>query len=155
MSCGYVVHCHVAVIHANELENEVCHPGEVEDDDTDLTDVRFATNHVGGEKEEDDRYGECSDREGEFVGVDVGDDDEELHGKAQEEEKVEFEEGDVNLTGISMDTGRRNGSGLNLPDMSDIASSISNPQRCACRLSMQTHRIVSTQRNSAAPFPEQ
>lgn len=90
---------HVAfVVHAHELEDEVGHGREVDDDHDCLTDVRFATGDKGCEEEEADGHGDGDDCEVEFkVGEVRANDNEELYGEGEEEEKVEFEESDVNL----------------------------------------------------------
>jgi hypothetical protein len=86
------------LVHAYELEDEVGHSDEVEGDDDALAEVSFAAGDPRGEEQENNGDGEGGYGENEFVGVDVAAcDDEELHGKAEEEEEVEFEEGDVNL----------------------------------------------------------
>ena len=90
---------HVAlVIHAHELEDEVGHGREIDDDHNCLTDVRFATGDKCREEEEANGHRDCDDCEVEFeVGEVRAHDDEELHGEGEEEEKVELEESDVNL----------------------------------------------------------
>ena len=84
------------IVHTNELENEVRHSGEVEEDDESLAGIGFPSRDVGGEEEESDCDGQGGDRKCEFVGLAVHD-DEELDCEAEEEEEVEFEEGDVDL----------------------------------------------------------
>lgn len=88
------------VVHAHELEDEVGHCGEVDDDHDRLADVRFPAGDKGGEEEEADCYWNGDDGEVEFEVGEVGaDDHEELHGEGKEEEEIEFEEGDVDLEG--------------------------------------------------------
>jgi len=70
------------VVHAHQLEDEVGHAGEVDDDDDDLPGVGFAAGEEGGEEEEDDGYGEGGDGEPFFEVGGVGDHDEELDGEA-------------------------------------------------------------------------
>jgi len=76
-------------VHAHEFEDEVGHPGEVEEDDDALAEGVFGAADPHGEEEEEDCDDEGGDCEGEFVGVAM-DDDEELDGEADEEEEVEF-----------------------------------------------------------------
>lgn len=86
------------VVHAHELEDEVGHGGEIDNNHDCLADVRFATGDKGREEEEADGHGHRDNCEVEFeVGEVRADDDEELNGKGEEEEKVELEESDVNL----------------------------------------------------------
>ena len=89
MPHGSVFGREVGVVHAVELEDEVRHAGEVEEDDEGLAPVGFAAGEVGGEEEEEDGDGEGGDGEGEFVGFAVHD-DEELDGEGEKEKEVEF-----------------------------------------------------------------
>ena len=91
---------HVAlVVHAHELEDEVGHGSQIYDDHDCLADVGFATGDKSREEEEADGHRDRDDCEVEFeVGEVRADDDEELDGKCKEEEKVELEESDVNLS---------------------------------------------------------
>jgi len=94
---GYFLHV-ALVIHAHELEDEVGHGREIDDDHNCLTDVRFATGDKGREEEEADGYRDRYDGEVEFeIGEVRAHNYEELHGEGEEEEKVELEESDVNL----------------------------------------------------------
>jgi len=92
-----------SIVHAHELEDEVCHSRKVDHNHDCLTNIRFATGNEGCEKEEADRYGNGDDSKVELeVGEVRADDDEELDSEGEEEEEVEFEESDVNLTkGVS------------------------------------------------------
>ena len=86
------------VVHAHELEDEVSHGRQINNDHDCLADVRFATGDEGREEEEADGHGHRDNCEVEFeVGEVRADNDEELHSKGKEEEKIELEEGDVNL----------------------------------------------------------
>lgn len=91
---------HVArVVHSDELEDEVGHGGEVDDDHDGLAVVGFAAGDEGGEEEETDGDGDRDDGEVELkVGEVRTDDDQELHREREEEEEIELEEGDVDLS---------------------------------------------------------
>jgi hypothetical protein len=70
------------VPHPVQLENEVRHGGEVEDDDARVPDARLPADEEGGEDEDHDYDGQRCDGEGLLRGSAALDDDEELYGKA-------------------------------------------------------------------------
>lgn len=86
-------------VDAGQLENEIGHGGEVQHDDEDVADVGFAANNVSGEEEKGDGdwHGDDGDVEFGVAGLLILDYDEELDGETEEEEEVEFEEGNVDL----------------------------------------------------------
>ena len=96
----FVYFLHVAfIVHAHELEDEVGHGCQIDDNHDCLADVGFTAGDEGREEEEADGHRDRDDCEVEFeVGEVRADDDEELDGKCKEEEKVELEESDVNLS---------------------------------------------------------
>lgn len=96
MSSGQVLVRHARIVHPHEFKDEVSHSGEVEDDDESLANVGLAAGDISGEEEEENGDNERGNSKGEFVVFAVHD-DKELNGEADEEEKVELEEGDVDL----------------------------------------------------------
>ena len=86
---------------AHELEEEVGEAGKVEEDDEAHAELVLALSEKGGKDQDADRNGdgrECQAELGIWLTVD---DDQELHGKAEEEEEIELEEGNVNLGRVS------------------------------------------------------
>ena len=64
--------------------------------DDDCADQRFLAHEPGRSEENDDGDGDGCNREGKF-GSAASDDYHELDGESEKEEKIEFQEGDVNL----------------------------------------------------------
>lgn len=95
----YVVLLAVEVrdVHTDELEQEVAHGDEVDNDDSDHAGNGFAAHPPSGGEQEEEGDNEGDTREG---GLDLGsllNDDEELDSEGEEEEEVELEERDVDL----------------------------------------------------------
>ena len=84
-------------VHADELEQEVGQGDEVDDDDDNHADDGLTAHPPCGEEEQHKGDGEGGGSQCELNVARVFDDDQELDGKGQEEEKVELEQGNVNL----------------------------------------------------------
>jgi hypothetical protein len=85
------------LVHAAELEDEVAEAAEVEDDDGDHADSVFTASEEGGGEKDDNTDGNGDDGQDELNVPCAGNNDDKLDDEAQEEEEVEFEEGDVDL----------------------------------------------------------
>jgi hypothetical protein len=109
----------VGNVHADELEQEVGHGDEVDDDNGDHASHRLATDPPRSEEKEEEGNDQGDGGEGKFNGLGVFDDHEKLHGKGEEEEKVELQEGNVNLILLVMQPKSEEES---LPGRSDNAS---------------------------------
>jgi hypothetical protein len=84
-------------VHANQLEQEVGHGDEVDDNNGNHAGDGFAADPPGGEEEEEEGDDQGNGGQGELDGLCVFDNNEELHGKGKEEEEIELEKGNVNL----------------------------------------------------------
>ncbi len=73
-------------------------------DDCEHADPILSSRPETSKHEDDDRHGNGGDGEAELgvLGFLGDDDDDELHGEAQEEEKVKLEQGDIDLQQVSM-----------------------------------------------------
>lgn len=99
---GHVVLAVSRLVDADQLEDEVAQSTEIEDDDGDNAQLVLAAGEVGGADEDGDGDGDGSGGEGVLDDLDVADNDEELNGEAEEKEKVELEEGNVDLHRLTL-----------------------------------------------------
>ena len=98
---GVVVLAVAGLVDAHQLEEEVGEAAKVGQDDEAHADLVLAAGEEGGAEEDSDGDGDGGDVEAQLDVVEAVDDDEELHGKAEEEEKVKLEQGDVDLSTLS------------------------------------------------------
>ena len=89
-------------VHADELEEEVGEGDEVDDDDDNHAGDRLAADPEGGGEEQQEGDDEGNGRERLLKAGRVLDDDEELDGEGEEEEKVKLEQGNVDLGGVNI-----------------------------------------------------
>ncbi len=85
------------LIDPDKLEDEVCRARKIEDNDYKHSHNIFPSCPIPGHEEYENRNRNGGNGEIELGLIDVGDYDQELHGKAQEEEKVEFQKRNVDL----------------------------------------------------------
>lgn len=85
------------LVHPSELEDEVCQTAEVEEDGGDHSERVLSSRPESGHEEDANGDWNSSNCKTVFCVCQSSNDDQELHGKAKEEEEIEFEEGDVNL----------------------------------------------------------
>jgi len=110
----------VGNVHADELEQEVGHGNEVDDNNGNHAGNRLATDPPGGEEEEEKGDDQGDGGQSELDRLCVLDDDEKLYCKRKEKEEVKLQERNVNLKKsvvyVRGDAGDK-------PGMSDNASS--------------------------------
>lgn len=85
------------LVHSHELEDEVSQACKVQDEDEDHARATLAAREECGEQEDHDGKGNGGHCETPFSVRNVRHNDEELDGEAEEEEEIEFEEGDIDL----------------------------------------------------------
>lgn len=85
------------LVDAHQLEDEVGETAEVEDEDNGHARLVLLLGEVGGCEQDTDGDGDRGNREGEFGVRGFGNNDDKLNDESEEEEKVEFEERNVNL----------------------------------------------------------
>jgi hypothetical protein len=136
------------VVHAYELEQEVSHGREVEDDRAAHSQSGLAPGKPCSRKQDGDGDGDGGNGESKFdVGGMLTNHDDKLYCESEEEEKVELEEGNVNLFIISPCSASSDISLRNIPGKrGNVASSASRP-RCVCRLSRRTRHTASMPQN--------
>ena len=136
------------VVHAYELEEEISHGREVENNRAAHSQCRLAPGKPCSRKQDGDGHGDGSNGECELdVGSMLANHDDELDCESKEEEKVELEQGNVNLFVISSCGTSSFVSFTDVPGKrGNVASSASRP-RCVCRLSRQIRHTASTPQN--------
>ena len=92
-----VVFFEARLIDADKLEEEVGQATKVEEDGKDHAQLDFAAGEEGGQQEDGNGDGNGRRRQAEFGVFDIGDDDEELDGKSEEEEEIKLEESNIDL----------------------------------------------------------
>ena len=86
------------VVHAVQLEAEVGHGGEEEQNDDDHAEGAFPSNEPGTAGQDKDGHGDSDDSEVEFsIMLIRRDNGQELYGETEEEEKIELQQSDENL----------------------------------------------------------
>ena len=113
----------VGNVHADELEQEVGHGNEVDDDNSNHAGNRLAADPPGGEEEEEKGDDQGDGGQSELDCLCVLDDDEKLDCKRKEKEEVKLEERNVNLRKSVVYV---RGDAGDEPGMSDNASSGAN-----------------------------
>lgn len=91
----------VGNVHADELEQEVAHGDEVDDNNAHHAGKRLAADPPSGQEQKKEGDDERGGREGLFDSLGVFDHYEKLDGKGKEEEKVKLQESNVNLQKVS------------------------------------------------------
>ncbi len=94
---GFVVLAVVGLVDAHQLEEEVGQAAKVQKDDEADANPVLAAREEGGAEEDGDGDRDGSNVEAQLEVFHAVDDNEELHGEAEEEEKVKLEQGDVDL----------------------------------------------------------
>ena len=90
------------IIHAYELEKEVSHGREIENDCATHSQCRFSSGKPCSRKQDGNGDGNGSNGECKLdVGGMLANHDDELHCESEEEEEVELEKGNVNLFAVS------------------------------------------------------
>lgn len=90
------------LVDTDELEDEVCQTGDIQDDDTPCADLVLVSGEIGGGEEYQDGDGYGSDSQVQLCITIAGDNDDELYREPKEKEEVEFQQRDVYLHRVSI-----------------------------------------------------
>jgi hypothetical protein len=88
---GRVVGFVARLVHPDELEDEIGQATNVADNRRNHTDGILATGPESSHEQNQDRDGDCGDSDPFLSVPDLGNDDKELHGKAEEKEEIELQ----------------------------------------------------------------
>jgi hypothetical protein len=136
------------VVHAYELEKEVSHGREVEDDRAAHSQGGLAPGEPCSRKQDGDGDGDSGNGESKFnVGGMLANHDDKLYCESEDEEKVELEEGNVNLFVISPCSVSSVVGSTKVPGKRGIVASSASRPRCVCRLSRRTRHTASMPQN--------
>lgn len=94
---GLVVGKPKGLVNSHQLEDEVCEGTMIQNNDSNHATLNLSAGEICGGDKNANSDRDCGDCKSELDVFSTGDDDEELNDETQEEEEIEFEEGNVNL----------------------------------------------------------
>ena len=93
------------LVHPGEFENEVCEAAEVDEDGEDHANLVLPSSPECRHEQDEDRDRDGGDRQPVLSICQPGDDNQELDGEAEEEEKIKLQQSDVDLAGSALPNG--------------------------------------------------